>query len=339
MIGSNLIGILGALLLLIVGHDAIRTTLSATQAGPLTNRILSLLWSLLIRLPQGQRKHRILASAGMWFSLILIVVWLVLTWAGWFLLFCSSAEAVVNASTSVPATLVERAYFTGYTVTTLGYGDFVPGDADWRIPATIAAANGFFLFTLTVTYMLNVISSVTQKRQLALNISAMGQTPYQILESSADEGEYQSLSLQVLHLQQAINTVGQQHLAFPILHYFHSVHSDTALPLALARLYQSLALASYGCSTLSPSTRSQLVTSQHSLEQFLITLDGVFVTPNKDMPDIPDLSKIAKLPGFDKSPSELHAHLESLEHQKLLLAYIQKESWEWRDVWHPPKEA
>ncbi|GHA92132.1 potassium channel family protein [Modicisalibacter luteus] len=339
MIGNNFIGILGALLVLITSYDAIRTTLSATQAGPLTNRILSLLWSLLIRLPQSRHKHHILASAGMWFSLMLVITWLVLTWAGWFLLFCSTFEAVVNASTSAPATLIERAYFTGYTVTTLGYGDFVPGDADWRMPATIAAANGFFLFTLTVTYMLNVISSVTQKRQLALNISAMGQTPYQILESSTDEGEYQSLSLQVLHLQQAINTVGQQHLAFPILHYFHSVHSDTALPLALTRLYHALTLACYGCSTLSPSTRSQLVSAQHTLEQFMITLGSAFITPKKDMPDIPDLTEFAKLPGFDKSPSELQAYLESLDQQKLLLAYIQKDGWEWRDVWHPPKKT
>ncbi|SFU28152.1 potassium channel family protein [Halomonas korlensis] len=333
MIGSNWVGLVGALLVLLVSYDAIRTTLSATDSGPLTNKILSMLWAVLVRIPNKRRRHAVLSATGPWFSLGLIIFWLIITWAGWFLLFCSSHDAVVNATTSAPASLIERAYFTGYTITTLGYGDFVPDDNDWKMPATVAAANGFFLFTLAVTFMLNVVSSITQKRQLALNISALGKTPAQILQSSADEGSFVSLSIQVQQLQQSINTVGQQHLAFPILHYYHAEHSDKSLPLALTRLYQTLALVCYGNNCLSPTTRSQLVSAKNVVEQFLDTLGSAFIKPKAESPDIPDLASVAGLPGFNRPASELQSHLKSLEKQKLLLAYVNKDGWEWQEIW------
>jgi len=334
MIGSTLAGVIGVLLIVLVAYDAIRTTLSASSAGPITNRLMSAVWLLLLRISSRHNRHALLAASGAWITVSLIVFWLLAAWLGWFLLFCSAPQAVVNATTQVTADLVERAYYTGYTLSTLGYGDFVPGNDAWRIPPALAAANGFFLFTLAITYMLNIVSNVTQKRQLALSISALGQTPQRILESTADEGAFESLSSQLQQLQQSIGTVGQQHLAFPILHYYHAAENDKALPLALARLYQSLALVCFACPELSSSTRSQLETTQRVLDQFLHTLESAFIRPAGEMPEIPDLDAYAALPGFTKSAAEMRDHLASLERQKLLLAYVRKDGWEWRNVWH-----
>lgn len=333
MIGSTLAGIAGVILILLVAYDAIRTTLSASSSGPVTNRLVSATWSMLLRLHSRKHGHALLAAAGVWITVSLIVVWLLATWLGWFLLFCSSPQAVVNAASQVSADLVERAYYTGYTLTTLGYGDYVPGTNTWRLPPTIAAANGFFLFTLAITYMLNVISNVTQKRQLALSISALGQTPQRILAATADKGDFESLSSQLQQLQQSITLIGQQHLAYPILHYYHGEVGDKALPLALARLYQVLALVCFACPHLSASTRSQLVTSRHVLDQFLDTLGSAFIRPARARPEIPALDDYAALPGVDKSAAEMRDYLASLERQKLLLAYVRKDGWEWQDVW------
>ncbi|MEC9482060.1 MAG: two pore domain potassium channel family protein, partial [Halomonas sp.] len=72
---------------------------------------------------------------------------------------------------------------------------------------------------------------------------------------------------------------------------------------------------------------------------FMVTLGSVFISPEKDMPAIPDMSELAALPGFDKSPNELQAYLKSLDRQKLLLAYVRKDGWEWQDVWQPSQQS
>ena len=342
MIGSTLAGIVGALLILVINYDAIITTFSASRAGPLTNRLISIVWGLLLRIHHRRNHHHLLSAAGPWAAFLLVLFWLAIAWLGWLLLFCASHDAVVNATTKEPANFIERAYFTGYTITTLGYGDFVPKDDDWRLPAFLAAGNGFFLFTLTLTYLINVVSAVTQKRQLALTISALGQFPYQILENTADEGRYESLSSQLQQLNQSINTVGQQHLAFPILHYFHSgdKHShDNALPLSLARLYQALAIVCHACPSLSAKTRAELSTTRNIIEQFLDTLSSAFIHPASTAPVIPDLQVYATLPGIEASPADIQAYLRDKDRQRLLLAYVHKDGWEWQDIWQPPRDA
>ncbi len=342
MIGSTLVGILGVLLVIVINYDAIMTTFSASRAGPLTNRLVSLAWDLLLRIHQRGKRHRLLNAAGPWAAFSLVLFWLAIAWLGWLLLFCASHDAVVNATTKEPATFIERAYFTGYTITTLGYGDYVPQDDDWRLPAFLAAGNGFFLFTLTLTYLLNVVSAVTQKRQLALTISALGQSPYQILENTADEGRYESLSSQLQQLNQSINTVGQQHLAFPILHYFHSGDKDAhdnVLPLSLARLYQALAIVCHACPSLSAKTQAELSTTRNIIEQFLDTLSSAFIHPAQSMPAIPDMQAYTDLAGIDATPEEIQGLLASRQRQKQLVAYIRKDGWQWEDVWYPPRDA
>ena len=333
MIGSDVAGIAGVLLIVLVAYDAIRTTLSASDSGPMTRRLASSLWFVVLGIHRRHRGHALLAASGTWITITLIVVWLLVAWLGWFLVFSSAPQAVVNSTTRVPADLVERAYYASYTLTTLGYGDYVPGNDNWRFAPGIAAASGFFLFTLAITYMLSVVSNVTQKRQLALAIAALGQTPQQILAMTADEGEFTSLANQVQQVHQSIGRVGQQHLAFPILHYYHGEEGDKALPLALARLYQSLALVLFACPHLSASTRTQLILAQRGLNQFLDTLGGNFIHPASDTPTIPSLDECAALPGFEKSAGDMQGYLASLERQKLLLSYVRKDGWAWEDVW------
>lgn len=336
MIGSTPVSIAGMLLIILVAYDAIRTTLSASNSGPLTKRLAGTLWFILLRLHQCGKGHTMLAAAGVWITISLIAFWTLLAWLGWFLLFCGDPQAVVNGTSKVTADLVERAYYAGYTLTTLGYGDYVPGNNRWRIAPGLAAANGFFLFTAAITYLFNVVSNVTQKRQLALAMTALGQTPHQMLATTANEGAFTTLTSQLQQVQSSIGTVGQQHLAFPILHYYHGETGDKALPLAITRLYQSLALICFACPALSSSTRAQLLIAQRTLDQFLKTLSIDFIRSASHMPDIPDLTDYAQLPGFQKTAAEMQEHLASLEHQQLLLPYVRKDGGEWQDVWTTP---
>ncbi|MCL5426497.1 MAG: potassium channel family protein [Gammaproteobacteria bacterium] len=334
MIGSTLVGAVGTLLILLVVYDAIRTTLSVSNSGgPLTNRLVSGLWFMLLGIHRRRKSHAMLSSAGPWMTVILLLVWFFIAWLGWFLLFCSSPQAVVVSTSDAPASLMERAHYTGYTITTLGYGDFVPGNHSWRLPPVLAAANGFFLFTLSITYILNIITNVIQKRQASLTISAMGEDPQQILATTNSGGEYTTLIGQLPTLQQSITTLGQQHLAYPILHYYHSEAPSKALSLAIAKLYQAINVACFASTHLKGSSREQLLITHKTIEQFLDTLDSAFIQPSQHIPDIPALNGYAELPGIDKSNTEIQHHLASLPYQRLLMAYIHKDGWQWQDVW------
>lgn len=334
MIGSTLIGVMGTLLILLVVYDAIRTTLSVSSSGgPLTNRLVSGIWFVLLGIHQRRRSHSMLSSVGPWMTMMLLLTWFLVAWLGWFLLFCSSPQAVVLSSSNAAASLVERAYYTGYTLTTLGYGDFVPGNDRWRLPPVLAAANGFFLFTISITYILNIITNVIEKRQTSLAISALGENPQKILASTNDGGKYATLVNQLQPLQQSISTLGQQHLAYPILHYYHSETSSKALSLAIAKLYQAVAVACFAGSRLDTASREQLLIARTTIEQFLDTLGSAFIHPSRQTPDIPALIDFAELPGFEKSRTEIQHYLASLPHQKILMAYVHKDGWQWQEVW------
>lgn len=333
MIGSTLMGVIGTLLILLVVYDAIRTTLSVSSSGPLTNRLVSGLWFMLLGIHRRRKSHTMLSSTGPWITMALLLTWFLVAWLGWFLLFCSSPQAVVLSSSNATASLVERAYYTGYTLTTLGYGDFVAGNDNWRLPPVLAAANGFFLFTLSITYILNIITHVIQKRQTSLTISALGENPQQILASTSGDGKFATLVSQLQPLQQSISTLGQQHLAYPILHYYHSETSSKALSLAIARLYQAIAIACFASASLDPTLREQLLITRKAIEQFLDTLGSAFIHPSQHIPDIPAFKGYADLPGVETSNTEIQDYLASLPYQKILLAYVHKDGWQWQDVW------
>lgn len=57
-----------------------------------------------------------------------------------------------STATGNPAGTVERLYFTGYTVFTLGNGDFRPGAGTWQLATVAATGTGLVLITLAITY-------------------------------------------------------------------------------------------------------------------------------------------------------------------------------------------
>lgn len=68
----------------------------------------------------------------------------------------------------------------------------------------------------------------------------MGEDPVQFLAAKNSGEKYTTLVSQLQTLQQSITTLGQQHLAYPILNYYHSEARSKAFALAIAKLYQAI---------------------------------------------------------------------------------------------------
>lgn len=322
----------GFLLVGLIIYDAVKTTLAATGAGPITGWLGRLVWLVALWMHRRLGRKGVLRAVGPWLTVGLITVWVGLVWLGWWLVFSSHEVAVFHPASGTYANPLERLYFVGYTLTTLGYGDFVAGTGKWQVLSVLAAANGFFLLTLAVTYILSVMSALVQKRQLALSIHTLGATPAGIVSRFGESGNIEELARQADGLKATIISVGQQHLAYPILHYYHQPVPNQALPVALFRLYQSLAIVCYGHESLSPSVRFQLESTLHALNGFLGVLDHDFLRPARQAPKI-DTAWLPATASLATPPERLRQDLEQLESQRLWLAFIHKDGWDWKTVW------
>ena len=62
---------------------------------------------------------------------------------------------------------IEAIYFSGITLTTLGYGDIAPRSTAMRLVALSEASAGFVSISLAVTYLITVAGALERKRIVA----------------------------------------------------------------------------------------------------------------------------------------------------------------------------
>lgn len=207
--------LVGLLIVGVIIVDAVWTTLTVSGAGPLSSIAAGFVGRA------AMRGHQIVAENASILALCTsFLLWSLPLWAGWTLIFCGSAEAVVDSATDVPASLVGRLYFTGFTLTTLGIGDLVPGKGVWRVATVFAALSGFALLTLCITYTLSVLSALNERRSLGAAVGHLGGSPEDVLLLLADGGG-QALTTRLLTLTDQLESAAVKTDAYPVLDFSH----------------------------------------------------------------------------------------------------------------------
>lgn len=322
---------IGGLLIVAVAVDALTTTV-AVSAGPgwMTRRISTGAWAVSRRL-FGDR-HRMLRRAGVAVTLASIAAWLLLAWIGWTLVFSGIPGAVVDTATGQAATLGQRAYFVGYTLLTLGNGEYRPGGLAWQLATVLAVGNGFVLVTLSITYLVPVTSAVTEMRQLAAAINALGPTPAQILIRAFDGHGLQALQEELAGVDQRLLIHQQRHLTYPVLHYFHSAEPGTSAPLQLTKLDEALTLIETCVTDDTPRPQRLLDRTRHALDGYRDVVAG-YVSPAAEAPPPPSLDALrdAGIPTVDDPTYE--TALQGLsERRRVLAGMLAHDAWSWTDV-------
>lgn len=129
--------VLGTSILLVTLFDLVKTTLVfSPYGGPLTARVAQSVWSAFIHFSSSRRSNAVGPSV----LLAMLLTWLVFSWGGWTLLFSATQGAVVDAQSGQPASLAARIYFVGYSLFTLGIGDYRPIGAVWQFATVLCAA-------------------------------------------------------------------------------------------------------------------------------------------------------------------------------------------------------
>lgn len=228
--------ILGLLILISTFLDFFHTTLSGNGFGPISAAVNNALGGLIIK----NRSKIIFRYSGLIHVILTTALWFFLLLVGIYLIFISGENMVVHNDTNLPASYIDRFYYMCFVVSTLGNGDFVPGNYLNRIFTGIFSFSGFVLFTTALTYFLSVVNAVLQKKQLALYISSMGANVMELYLFLAPKDNLDLLIDNSRQLKNMIIKASSDYIFFPVIQYFLTDKKRASAELQLARLNEVL---------------------------------------------------------------------------------------------------
>jgi hypothetical protein len=321
--------VLGAGILLMAIIDILWTTLWVDGgSGPLSARLTTWTWRVLRRL--GEQHSRALSLAGPLILTLTLVIWVGLIWTGWTFIFAAGEDALIPARSGVPVTWSGRFYFVAYSMFTMGNGDFYPPAGIWQIAAALTTASGMLFVTMGVSYVLSVLGAVAEKRSFASSLTGLGRDSETIVQLSWNGEDFEGLYLPLNSLTSELDLLANQHMAYPILHYYHSEQSDQASAMAVPIFDEAVTLLRYGVPEEMRPDEVLLENARSASDNYLKTLNEAFIEPADDVPPPPDLDRLrtAGLPMV--SDEEFAVALEDVdERRRKLLGVVNADAWHW----------
>lgn len=320
----------GFLLVAVATVDALWTTLWVeAHAGPLAARLAAVANRLGVRV-LARFGHRAMSVKGPLILVQSIAVWVALTWAGWVMVFASTEGALVDPHTGAPAAFAERIYFTGYSLWTMGNGDFSPRGAFYQVATGVAALNGMILVTLVVTFLVSVIAAVADKRSFSSQVTALGRSPADFVISAWDRGGFPMVELHLSTLAANLSSITEKNLAYPMLHYFHAVHDPEAVATGAAILDDAVAILMHGVAEAQRPARAPLRVADNVLHGYLTTLRDAHVSRSEHVPPLPSLDPLRDAGIPTVTDEEFAAAMQARrERRQVLLGSVQAERRPW----------
>jgi TM2 domain-containing membrane protein YozV len=322
--------LVGLLLVALSLLDAILTTVAASAGGgPLTRVLCRVVWPSVQRTSKGTEPSALHRRAGVLMVLSTLALWVALQVAGWFLVFISSERAVLDASTSAPATTVERLYYVGFIVFTLGVGDFVPGPGVWQVLTVLATFLGLFLVTLAVTYVLSVVSAAVQTTALASAVFALGSTPEDVvLNGWAGESFSSAFVQHLVQLSSAIGLLAERHLAYPVLHFFVGQARSSVALLALFVLDDAVLLLERGVAPFARPAMAATLPVRSSIDRYLTSVSAP-AHADAHVPPGPVLDQLAAHHIPVVAPEEFADHVVARDdRRRQLVSLVLSQGWD-----------
>jgi hypothetical protein len=277
----------GLCVLLFVAYDVYATILDASgRAGPLSAAVNRSAWMVgrtFARRLSPNNRHRLLNFIGPMLMPGLIVFYLLLLVTGFGLIYLPRMPAQFNVDPpGGSAPWIESLYFSGVTLTTLGYGDITPRTSLVRFFALVEGASGFALISLAVTYLITVYSALERKRAIALSF-------YHQADGGADvagfvahhffAGRFHGFESVLRNAARDINELQESHVEHPVIHYFHPVAVHKSMPRIFFLILETCAVVKgcldeeeYSQMCSHPEMRTLEASGLHVLKQLIFAL-------------------------------------------------------------------
>ncbi|API88241.1 hypothetical protein BKP56_02515 [Marinilactibacillus sp. 15R] len=322
--------IIGFAIILLTIIDLVWTTLWVDGgAGPLSKRVAETLWKIFDKL--GKKNSKFYDFTGPITLVSTLLSWSLMIWIGFALFFNGDVNSITNTSNpDAPVFWYERFYFTGFTLFTLGIGDYAPAIGFWQIVTTLNSAAGILFLTLCASYIISVVDAVVQKRSLATSITSLGIKSTDIIAKTWNGQDFHNIDLVLVDISSKISSLTQQHHAYPLLHFYHSRKADESASVAIASLEDTLTILLYGMKEENLANTLLIKSAKSSIGTYLESLTEAFVDAADEVPDVPDFSPLIKqeLPLVSDHELEI-IFKEHIEVRKKLLGAVRVDHQKW----------
>ncbi|APG61088.1 potassium channel family protein [Christiangramia salexigens] len=320
----------GILLYLFTVLDIIQTTLSMQGGGWITSRFAHIFWKTLLKVSGGNGRAKILSHGGYFLLIYIVLIWVFLLWLSFVLLLSSDVGSVLNSSTKAPADIWEKIYYAGFTLSTLGVGDFIGSTNFWRILTTIYSFTGLILLTMSVTYFIPALTAVIEQRKMGIRLRNLGDSPQDILLNCWNGKNFDEFVERVNDLSESLVQHSQNHRAYPVIHYFHNWKQKNALILQLAKLYEAMYL-------LQHEVKEELRPLERELKPLEVAFENYFeviteVTHIKPMDEAPRLAYTTELERHGllaESSKKLKVPEYLIENRRIIHTLVIQDGWSW----------
>ncbi|EJF08555.1 potassium channel family protein [Pontibacter sp. BAB1700] len=268
-----LYAIAGIILIIFVLKDLVTTTLSFQGGGLLTNFLSEKTWRLCLKMAGNDGKKKLLERVGHMLLVLIILTWVAGMWLGSFLLLLSDPASVLNSNTDEVTTAWEKLYFAGYTLSTMGNGDYKPSSYVWDIVTNLLAFSGLAFITISITYIMPVLSAVILQVKLSVFLNSLGNSPQQMLLNSWNGENFNRLLKHDADLADMITQHSQNHKAYPIIHYFHSVEQRQSVILNLTIFDEAINFLQFGVQDEARPSDEDLLTIRGAQDYYLFVLE------------------------------------------------------------------
>ena len=319
---------LGLTLFIIV--DLIWTTLWLDGgAGPLSDRLTTLTWKVIKRIDNKYLSN----LTGPLILSLTILSWFLLMWLGVTLFFAGHPDAIFNPETGVAITWSERFYFTGFTLFTLGLGDYSPQPGFFQVATAVTSGMGMLLLTFGASYIISIVSAVVEKRSFARNVTGVGLTSAEFIKTAWNGRDFFQIDLTLAQLNSQITKLTQQNQAFPLLQYYHSENDEKSSVVAISVLDEALTFLHYGLKDKGKVNTTLLKATRSSIENYLNTIIDGYGNQTKEINEFPkkmDLSALDEtaIPmTSQKEYNEKLAKISTRRNQLLSIVKVDNHQW------------
>jgi len=278
----------GLVLLALVLFDIYATVLhSSARYGPVGESWNRSVWRVTraasFRLTRANR-HRLLNMVGPLLLPLLIVVYVILLVLSFALVYYPHVPSGFTFGVRHPEPgWMDAIYFSGVTLTTVGYGDVVPREAGLRFLALFEAASGLVVISLAITYMLTVYTALERKRAVALSLyhqAGEGADVAGLIAHHFVEGRFYGLRDALRTVTRDLQGLLESHIDHPVIHYFHPTEVHKGTPRVLFILLETCAVIRSALDREQnadlrnyPEVRTLDAAARHVLRQLVSSLD------------------------------------------------------------------
>ncbi|MDV6031490.1 MAG: two pore domain potassium channel family protein [Phycisphaera sp. RhM] len=130
---------------------------------------------------------------------------------------------IENGSETTDDSFLTAIYYSGFSITTLGVGDFVPRSGWTKLVTITSSSLGFSFFTLVLAYVLSIYSALARRNQFACEIDYRTQRTgdtLAYLQPHILADDWTLLNQDLYSIASNLAELLESHHFYPALHYF-----------------------------------------------------------------------------------------------------------------------